>query len=744
MDNINKKLFELLFNNKIDEFINIIKEDTKNTIDVNIRDENDNYLLTHAIYIMRYDVVELLIKKKCKMDIVDDNGRSILHIPIERNMYDMLELLITESKNTIGIPLTDIRDNNGNIALHYAIKKKNIKMISLLLKYSNVNIADENMNNSLHLAIYTKSVDICNEILQKNINVNARTSTGESSLHIACNMQLFDICKLLINNNIDINIHDYNYEYTTLHYAVILNFKKLIELLLLNKVKYYVQDIYGNTPLHYAITENNLQIVNMLISNINEDGTVIFNLWNVNNKIPLHFALENEDIRHDYIGKLIQHSNLNIQESLDGNTCMHILCMNGNWKLYSHIIENKKIDIFVHNKNKKRPIDYIKDADLDEFINMVSKSYLNILRNTTNKDIEWTDKIDNLCKNNLNYDSFKNDYKLKNITNTDDVCFDVIKNKLLKLIKTTDGTQCCSKPSFPVKKNYISLKIDEGKNIYFCSFTGNTMDVLFGLIFLLTKHKSACSTLSQNFSENKELCKFYKSIGVVMNSRCEFLNFEIVWVQYKLHIVESFNKKIIECLKNNKKRYIIFPVGIELHEGSHANYLIYDKNTNEIERFEPHGGNMPSGLNYNDDLLDSLLEEKFKLVIPNVIYVRPKDYLQKIGFQVLDMFEGNKKYIGDPGGFCALWSIWYVDMRMSYPDIPRNKFLKKSIEVMRKNNVSFRKMIRNYAHDIILLRDELLNKSDMNINDWINEDFDDYKYNSFIQNISKKINILVD
>lgn len=740
MTNVNKKLFELLINNKIDELKNILINDTENTIDVNIRDDNNNYLLNHTIHMMKYDVIKLLIQKGCRMDIVDDNGRSILYIPIERNLYDMLVLLLSLSKNSIGIPLTDVRDENGNIALHYAIKKKNLKMVNILLDYSNVNIVDKNMNTSLHLSVYSKSYDICRLILNKNTNINARCDTGETALHIACNMQLFDICELLIKHNINVNIHDYNHEYTTLHYAVILNYIKLIKLLLSVNVDQKVQDIYGNTPLHYAITESHPSVINMLLS---QKEKINVNLWNVNSKIPLHFALEDEKLSNNtYVDILITLSNLNIQESINGNTCMHLLCINNLWKKHLDILKTKKMDVFIQNKEKKRPIDYVSSNDLNEFIELISNSYLHMLRNPDNKDVKWSDKFDDLCKNKLDYETSKTDIKLEKIKDKNDVCSDIIKNKLMKLFKTSNDALCCSKPSFPIKKNYISLKIDEGKKLYFCSFTGNTMDVLFGLIFLLDKHKSACSTLSENFSENKELCKFYKSIGVVMNSRCEFLNFEIVWVQYKLHIIDNFSKKILNCLKN--KRYIIFPVGIELHEGSHANYLLYDKQSNEIERFEPHGGHMPSGLNYNDSLLDSLLETKFKSIIPGIIYVRPKDYLQKIGFQILDMSEGNKKYIGDPGGFCALWSIWYVDMRMTYPDIPRNKFLKKSIETMRQNNISFKNMIRNYAHNIISLRDELLHKSNMDINDWINDDFDDNKYKSFIENISKKINILTN
>ena len=36
------------------------------------------------------------------------------------------------------------------------------------------------------------------------------------------------------------------------------------------------------------------------------------------------------------------------------------------------------------------------------------------------------------------------------------------------------------------------------------------------------------------------------------------------------------------CISKNS-RFIIIPLGIELREGSHANYIIYDKGGTEIE-----------------------------------------------------------------------------------------------------------------------------------------------------------------
>jgi hypothetical protein len=263
------------------------------------------------------------------------------------------------------------------------------------------------------------------------------------------------------------------------------------------------------------------------------------------------------------------------------------------------------------------------------------------------------------------------------------------------------------------------------------------------LIYLLRKYPDTCSTFNKNFSENKELCKFYKSIGIIMNTRCEFLNFEIVWVHHKLYLSDEFYENFRRCLLKKDKRFIIIPLGIEMREGSHANYILYDKQTREIERFEPHGSTTPAGLNYNPTLLDDILETRFKEIDPEIVYVRPKDYLPKIGFQLLDVYDRKKKKIGDPGGFCALWAIWYIDMRLQYRNLKREKLVKKMIETIKSQNISFKNLIRNYAYNIINIRDRILNKAGLDINDWLNDQYTDYQIDIVLKEVTREVSQLI-
>jgi hypothetical protein len=43
---------------------------------------------------------------------------------------------------------------------------------------------------------------------------------------------------------------------------------------------------------------------------------------------------------------------------------------------------------------------------------------------------------------------------------------------------------------------------------------------------------------------------------------------------------------------------------------------------------------------------------------------------------MMEIKEKKNDYIGDPNGFCALWCIWWADIRISNPNIPREKLVK--------------------------------------------------------------------
>lgn len=738
MDNV-KILFNLVKQNKWDEVLDFLKNN--DDIDVNIRDNSNNYLINYAIINNNIAAVSLLIHKGSRLDITDNDGRSILYVPIKYNFDKILDLLIHFNKINIGISLIDIKDKNGHIPLHYAIIFKNINAIKILLEAgSDVNISDNNGQNSLHLAVYTKELDIVLLITEQNIHINARTGTGENALHISCNFELLDIAELLLTKGIDKNAQDYEHEFTPLHYSVTLNNKNITALLLKNLADPNIQDSLGNTPLHYTLMEENYEIFMFFMTSNYTKDNININLSNISSKLPIHIFLEknvNKETVFEFLGLLLKGSNLNYQDE-NGITAFHYISMNDIWKQFKEDLGTKKLNIFIQNSRKERPVDYINKDNLDEYMDLVTQSYLFVLRNS---NFTWRHDWENICSKKLisekDKDVLSNFIKSPKEGQNMDLCYDIIKNRLYKIYN--ENSSRCEDVSYPLKINKRCLLIEESTPVEYCSFVGITLDILVGMIYLLQKHPQACSTINTEFIENKDLCNYYKSIGIVTNTKCEFLNFEIVWVYNQLYFSNNFKNGFQMCVKNNKKNFVIFPLGIELRQGSHANYLIYDIRKKEVERFEPYGSQSPYQFDYNPTLLDNLLEYKFKEIDSEINYIKPSHFLPKVGLQYFDIFEANTKKIADPSGFCALWAIWYADMRMTFADIPRDKLIKKILKDTKRQNVSFRNLIRNYSTNITKIRDNILSKASININDWLNDQFTEQQILIIIKEISNLI-----
>lgn len=717
--NLYRNIFDLLKNNNYESFINRINE-LDDKFDLNIRDENDIYLLQHIVLLNNPLLLETILKKSCKIDIIDKNSKSILYLPIIYNYVNIIKILLDYNKITIGISILDIKDNNNNTPLHYSIINKNYTITKLLLEY-NASIHDVDINgyNSLHHAIYSRSENIVDLILNKKINCNLLTKNGESALYIAVNLQLYEICNKLLENGCDVNCQNQENELTPLHYVANNNNINIAELLLKFNPDLNLQDNRGNTPIHYALIEHNMNILLLFLKTTH----INYNLWNIDGNIILHIILSDDRLYNNInLDNIIFKTNLSIQNN-DGNTCLYLLIKNNIWKNYIDILKKKKLDIFLVNKENEYMIDLIEPDDMELFIDMITEGYINNLRRSESM---WKDELDLMCSYKFDTlpDEIKKIKKIKNKDNLDKECYNLIKKKILDNITNRDKSYC---------KYKSCIKIDDGLKISFCTYTGSILDVLIGLIYLLKKHNSACSIINYSKTKNIELCKFYKSKGIIVNSNCESLYFEIMWINYKLYIVDNFVKLVNRC--REKKSFVIIPIGIELENGGHANYIIYDIRHNTVERFEPHGNSFPMGFNYKPELLDESLELYFKNIDQNIKYIKPKDYMPKIGFQIMDIMDKGNKKIGDPGGFCALWSLWYVDMRLLYKDIDRNTLVNELIKTIKYNNLSFKNLIRNYSKNITDLRDEILKKSNMDINDWLNDVITNTQIDSLIKQI---------
>jgi ankyrin repeat protein len=738
-------MFRLLRNHEDDEFMKHLNQD--DTLDLNYRDNQENYLITYAIRFNKKDIVKLLLIKGSRYDVVDKVGRSILYDAIESDYGDILKIILDHAETSIGIVITDIRDVNGNIPLHYAIKFKNLHATRILADYgSKMYIEDEDGHNALHLAIKSKNISIVKAVTAVQTNFDAKNKKGDTALHMAINYQYTDIVKHILSQGADPNIPDNDSNFTPVHYAVGWNNYEILSLLIEAGAILDSQDVYGNVPLMYAVKERNDRCFDLIA-----EHKTNLNAWNIEGKIVLHEALDSYEKdsvdSKKYIDMLIKNSNVSHQDS-HGNTCLHYLVSLGIWKDYIDILVNKKLNIFAKNSNSQMVVDFVEGDDYELLLDTVTESYMIYLRMEGN---EWKNEIDKICSRDLIDLTDEQRTLLKTISpppskskkskkskKSGNICYDIIGDKLRKVHKMiiTKELECCQR-SYPHNADDM-ITIDEGIMLDITTFTGSLLDVLIGLLYLLRKHSNSCSILNMDSSPNQGLCDFYRSMGLIMNGRCEFFNFEIVWIEYKLYMVDNFSDMFFKCVKS-EARFIIIPVGIEMKSGSHANYLIYDKQIKELERFEPHGGTTPIGFNYNSRQLDDILEQYIESIDPDIKYIRPDDFIPKIGFQIMDSQETQTHRIGDPGGFCALWSIWYVDQRITYSHYSRERLIEELFSNIRSNGISYRNLIRNYSRNICQERDKLLSRIDIDINDWLNERYTNNMLDKFMTILNSEI-----
>ena len=126
----------------------------------------------------------------------------------------------------------------------------------------------------------------------------------------------------------------------------------------------------------------------------------------------------------------------------------------------------------------------------------------------------------------------------------------------------------------------------------------------------------------------------------------------------------------------------------------HANIILYDFKNLTIERFEPYGDD---GI---ENEIDNILEKELTWNT-GMKYLRPNNYLPKPGYQLLSN-ENNiyNQKVGDFGGFCLGWCIWYVEHRIKNSKIDSITLNKKTLEKMLRLDDSLMEFIRNYSNKL--------------------------------------------
>jgi hypothetical protein len=280
---------------------------------------------------------------------------------------------------------------------------------------------------------------------------------------------------------------------------------------------------------------------------------------------------------------------------------------------------------------------------------------------------------------------------------------------------------------------YQTMKCKNGKNIIFpvgsqknvenTEFIGSPFYNVVGMYFISHKHDNVCVVMGEpyKFDETKnpklkdgvththtENCILLpKSMSNIPDSHLEV---SLRWIEKKKDdegyiSVPKPEKKFWEdfngCLNSNK-RFIVLPFGFNCLDSGHQNYLLYDKDTHILRRFETFGDVDTECL--SNARIDECIDELFRNNVKKFKeYVKPLEFLPENSFQTIQ--EDEKEMHGnDPVGFCSVWSIWLIDLCLSNPNIQIKELMKIAMSCLKqkkRQGQSFTSFIRDYSVDLV-------------------------------------------
>jgi hypothetical protein len=170
--------------------------------------------------------------------------------------------------------------------------------------------------------------------------------------------------------------------------------------------------------------------------------------------------------------------------------------------------------------------------------------------------------------------------------------------------------------------------------------------------------------------------------------------------------IQEYADEFPMTLEMCKKRFFIIPVTLSKEAGValHRNFLIFDTHNATYELYDPQGQKRFAFYKHSklEKELDSLFPNFKRVEIDELCpiesfqsaQVRQKRLHEKCSIQeklslLKAQIQQNRSLLKESNvGFCQAWSIFYLDLRLSYPDMKQKRLQEKALENLEEGDMT--------------------------------------------------------